>query len=253
MNRLHHLPRFHSQTLLFLLVFCSGLLATGAHAQCTTEARTIAPTTVHASAPTFTSGEGWRMGKVIEKLPADTPVRICKSTSVGLFFDKKQWYRIEFEGRRGGWVFAELIEPAAESRAPAPAIRLNLLTPAHAQDAPVDSAEVEAEPASQGVPGFNISLLMFGAFVSIVLGMVGKVAYDEVERGQHLSLRGCINIRKCIKALIVAPMTFSAFLVAGDYTFQDEVAVIIFFCMAFQNGFFWQTILPVGKEVPQSI
>ncbi len=56
MNRLNDLHRCHSQTLMFLLVFCSGLLASGAHAQCTTEARTIAPTTVHASPPTFTSG-----------------------------------------------------------------------------------------------------------------------------------------------------------------------------------------------------
>ena len=251
MNRLNHLPRCHSQTLMFLLVFCSGLLASGAHAQCTTEARTIAPTTVYASAPTFTSGEGWRMGKAIEKLPADTPVRICKSTSVGLFFDKKQWYRIEFDGRRAGWVFADLIEPAAESRSPAPTIRFSLLAPAFAQDSPAESPEAGADIASQGVPGFNITILLLGAFVSIVLGMVGKVAYDEVEHGQHLSLRGCVNIRKCIKALIVAPMTFSAFLVAGDYTFQDEVAVIIFLCMAFQNGFFWQTVLPVGREVPR--
>jgi hypothetical protein len=28
--------------------------------------------------------------------------------------------------------------------------------------------------------------------------------------------------------------------------------VVIFFCLAFQNGFFWQTVIPSSKEATRS-
>lgn len=68
--------------------------------------------------------------------------------------------------------------------------------------------------------------MMFpGAFVFVVLGMLGEVVYDEVDKGQAPSLRGCLIFIKCIKALLAAPTAFGTFLVAGRFSFSDEIAI----------------------------
>ena len=85
------------------------------------------------------------------------------------------------------------------------------------------------------------------AFFFVITGMIGKVVYDELDSGKAPSISSTFNLSKCLKALIVAPIVFLTFLNVGDFSFQTEMAVIIFLCLAFQNGFFWQTVLPTRK------
>jgi hypothetical protein len=165
-------------------------------------------------------------------------VRVCEEVTVGLFFDKKRWYRIEFDTGRSGWVFSEQLDISAAPFNDSKFARLIVIPEAQA---------ASSNGSDQGTPGFNMWMMLFGAFVFVVLGMIGKVAYDEVDKGQSLSWQSVFNLTKCIKALIAAPMAFAAFLVVGNFAFKNEVAVVIFFCMAFQNGFFWQTVIPSAR------
>lgn len=222
--------------LLILLVGMGSL----AHAQCARIAVTVMPTAVYDSAPTFSSRSGWQLGKIITNLPAGTSVRLCEEVTVGLFFQKKKWCRIEFSNGRCGWVFSGQLNISMAPIDESSYAGSILIPEAHAQAASTNTS-------NQGIPGFNIWIMSGIAFVSVVFGMIGKVVYDELDAGQKPSLRSTFNLCKCLKALIVAPIVFGIFLKAGDIYLKNETAVIIFFCLAFQNGFFWQTVIPTGK------
>jgi hypothetical protein len=163
--------------------------------------------------------------------------------SVGLFLNKKTWYRIEFDSGRTGWIVSGDLDTSSNSPNGSTVVSSLLISEAQAAD---------TNNSEQGIPGFNIWILLLIAFIFVIFGMIAKVAYDEVDKRQQLSVRRIFNLGECIKALIVAPMVFAAFLVAGNFTFNNEIAVLIFFCMAFQNGFFWQTVIPTTKENPVS-
>jgi hypothetical protein len=229
-------------SLLLILFFGIGSIA---HSQCTRMAVTVVSTSVYDRAPIFSSRTGWQLGNIITNLPADTSVRVCEEVTVGLFFDKKKWYRIEFDTGRCGWVFSGQLDISTAPIGDSNYIGSIVITEAHAQAASTNGSD-------HGIPGFNIWIMSVIAFVFVVFGMIGKVAYDELDIGQRPSLRSTFNLWKCLKALIVAPIVFGAFLTVGKFSFENEIAVIIFFCLAFQNGFFWQTVLPTGEVVPKT-
>jgi hypothetical protein len=229
------------KVLLVLLVFFGGFSL--AHAQCTKSAVTKAPTIVYDRAPVFSSGSGWQMGNEITKLPANTRIKVCEEVTVGLFINKKKWFRIEFDNGRSGWVFSGQLNTSAAPVSNSGYFGAIFISAAHADP-------VAENDSATGIPGFNNWLLLGVAFFFVITGMVGKVVFDELDSGKSPSFRSTVNIKKCLKALIVAPIVFVTFLNVGDFSFQTEMAVIIFLCLAFQNGFFWQTVLPTRKVAP---
>lgn len=225
----------------FMRIILFGILFLGinsvSYSECTQSAKTTRSTEVYDRAPIFSSSSGWQLGNVVNTLPPDTNVKICEDVKVGLFLDKKIWYKIEFGSGRVGWVFSRQLNISAES----------LNSPKYVS---FFIPEVQAQNShnnDQGVPGYALWMMLFGALIFVIVGMFCKVAYDEIDKEQPITLSNILNLRKCIKALLIAPMIFATFLIAGDFNIGSEISIVIFFCMAFQNGFFWQTVVPTGK------
>ena len=234
-----------------LLVILFINVAELAYAQCTRNTTTRSSAVVYDRAPSFSSKSGWQLGDIIVTLSANAQVRICEEKKIGLFWDKKRWYRIEYEADgkrwRSGWVYSQQLNASAASFRESN-FALSLLIP---EVQAADQGAPDSGIPDQGVPGFNIWLLLLLAFIFIILGMIGKVVYDEVDNEQPLSFKNTVKLRKCIKALVVAPIVYGAFLIVGEFDFENEIAIIIFLCLAFQNGFFWQTVIPTKPVLAQ--
>lgn len=80
-------------------------------------------------------------------------------------------------------------------------------------------------------------------FACMILGMFAKVVWDALETiGDNDPVK--LNFRSLFKPALVSPIVFIAVL----QTVNNGLS-ILFLCFAFQNGFFWQTIL--GKVAEQ--
>jgi hypothetical protein len=217
------------------LLWSLHLAAGEAPAQCTQPVRTVKKTTVYSRAPTFSTGSGWRLGAPIKELPAGTNVTICERIKVGLFFDKKPWGRIEYEGNKTGWVYLGDVvttQSAPSSMVPPIIVRAAYLSTASAAVADVDRDDREALPSRTTFHLYALS------FLAVVLGMFGKVAYDELDTGREVPVRNCLNPRKCLKAMLIAPVIYLGFLYVGDFSTHGELrTIVIAMCLAFQNGF----------------
>lgn len=218
-----------------LLVF-SVLLPLPAAAQCS-GGRTTGPTVVYDRPPSFSTGAGWQYGSEIARLPSNSAISVCETASVGLFVDKKKWLRIDLGGGRSGWIFAGTTT-LADARAPS-WLRFDL--------SPIPSAVAADGNAGAGLPGFSDRKMILIALLCVLLGMFGKLVFDEAEANAAFSWQQCLQPRKFIKAFVAAPIALVAFLNLGNFAFTSEVAVVVSWCMAFQNGFFWQTLLPAAK------
>lgn len=216
-----------------LLLMAMTDLALG---QCSQRGRTIAETTVYDRQPEFSTGQGWRLGQVLAILPPNTPVTICDSVQIGVLYDKKLWYRIQFGGPRDGWAFSGQLQIASGSqgawRAP-----WSLVAVAHAAGEP-------GLPGT-GLPSNTMLIVYLIMFVFVMSGMLGKVAFDAINAGEGLTLRQCLSAKNFFRTVIVAPIVFLTFLNTADFSSGNgELGLLIMACLAFQNGFFWQTVLP---------
>ena len=231
-------------SLLFLLLLsASGYL----QAQCTREVTTKTATQVYDSVPTFYSASGWKLGNLVETVPANTRVAICEEATVGLFAGKKLWYKISFGNARSGWISADQLLAGAPVQDHG--LRIEFISSAYADDTTDSTTGTTSTP---GIPDYGHTLLIVAALFFVLLGIVGKVVFDAVDNSSEPSLRACVQLKKFVKALIAAPLAFMAFLNLADFAFTSEVAVAVFFCMAFQNGFFWQTLVPTQSH-PQKL
>lgn len=212
--------------------------APSALAQCAGSARTTMPATVYDRPPAFSTGAGWQYGGALMTLPANSEVRVCESAAIGLFADKKKWLRIDLGGGRSGWIFAGGTTLAAARPPARSGAGFSLVSSAMAAEAAVPN----------GLPGFGERKMILVALLCVLLGMLGKLVFDEAEASPTFSWRECLQTRKYIKAFVAAPLALVAFLNLGNFSFSNEVAVVVSWCMAFQNGFFWQTLLPAAKR-----
>jgi hypothetical protein len=225
------------------LIWSLTLLAGEASAQCNQPAQTIKETTVYNRAPTFSTGSGWRLGSQIEKLPAGASVTICERIEVGLFFDRKQWCRVQYDGNKTGWVYMGDVVTTSSYILPPTIVHASYLLTASAV---ADEMDANGSSVLPSRTTFHLYVL---SFLAVMLGMFGKVAYDELDTGREISVRDCFNARKCLKAMIIAPVTYLGFLYVGDFSTPGELrTIVIAMCLAFQNGFFWQTTLPTKVQ-----
>jgi hypothetical protein len=232
------------KTLVFLLaVFFCHLFASRVIAQCNRTTRSLGNAEVYNTAPVYYTGSGWKLGRVIDKLPAKTLVRICETREIGFFLDKKKWYRIEYGSNRTGWIYAGYVDVSRyqDSR---PFVALFSPSAAEAQNRGHASDAAEVINTADIVPSNTDALIYTLAFISMLLGMFGKVTFDELDDTKKISFWNCFSPRKYLRALIVSPFVFLAFLKAGDYALASQTSIFVGACMAFQNGFFWQTVIP---------
>ena len=212
---------------------------------CSKTSTTNAPTIVYDRAPQFSSGGGWTLGEKITTLAKGKTVHICEERSVGLFFSKQVWYRILLDNRQFGWVFKGNLTLSMRNRDSDEYI-FSIFGEAFAQ--PVDESD---EPVAEPPPppnSYGLVLFFFFAFVVIIVGMIAKVVFDQIDKASALKIRELLDWRKCIKALIVSPIVFGTFLAIANFENLDQTQVIVILLSAFQNGFFWQTVLPTASK-----
>ena len=74
----------------------------------------------------------------------------------------------------------------------------------------------------------------------MVLGMLAKAVVDWLDEPGWSSIRP--HVRSGLIALLVSPIVFLGFLNAGQFSVSTQ-AFLVLMLLAFQNGFFWQTVL----------
>lgn len=226
-----------------------------AGAQCPRSAYTAGQINVHADAPTFSTGGDWKQASVLESLPPNTRVSVCEERTVGIV-DQRLWYRIEYDGRQG-WVYSGWLRPGGASTRREPAFfSFGLIAAAVAAPAGPGGA-VAARPMDDGLPrkvaGASVDqqALRLVALVFVLLGIWGKVVHDVIEKTPDLTWKilfdEAAKPANFMKAVIAAPIACISVLQTGDYVFGSSVAVALSFFLSFQNGFFWQTLLPAKK------
>ena len=230
---------------LILLVFLALNHSPTLAQDCNKTSTTNAPTIVYDRAPQFSSGGGWTLGNQVATLRKGQTVHICEERSVGLFFSKQTWYRISLDGGQFGWVFKGNLTLSLHHQEP-DTFSFSVFGKAFAQPADEPDGLVAQPPPPPN--SYGLVLFFFFAFVVIIVGMIAKVVFDQIDKASALKLRELLDWRKCIKALIVSPLVFGTFLAIANFENLDQTQVIVILLSAFQNGFFWQTVLPTAKK-----
>ncbi len=219
-----------------------GLLANAsAEAQCSPAKRTSVTVPVYDTPPEFSTANGWFFGPQKLSLAAGVPIQVCASRGVGFLGGQKLWLYIHFAPQNGvsdGWIFGE--GTVATTRRGGRSSLGALLGPAAAY---AQGPGVAPEP--QGLPADGTDLLsLFWAVIGILLGMAAKGAFDSLQAGGHLVVRD--YLLRTTPALLISPMVFLSLAKISDIHLADAHGLIVAFCVAFQSGFFWQTVLVRG-------
>ena len=249
------LPRFSAAAAIAMLL----LLPPVAEAQkCDRRAVVASATDVYERVPQFVTGKGWQ-GNRIASLRASTQVYVCTERSADFGLSSKAWLQIAFRVPKGGkeeWVYGWILKEAVTAAGIDPGF--SVFSVAFADEAAARGAKVEWElgappPAppstdpGQAAPGSastslgDLTLLYGPLFIAMLLGMVAKTAVDCLDSSNR---RGALieHIRNGSIAILVSPIVFLGFLQAGEFGASTQ-AFLVLWLLAFQNGFFWQTVL----------
>ncbi len=92
---------------------------------------------------------------------------------------------------------------------------------------------------------FLDSLFWLFLFLTMVFGIVAKAFYDYIENNESFNLGWDILLRReVLLPIFVSPMVFG-----GIYSIAKQSPRNFgTFIFAFQNGFFWKTILGRGEQ-----
>jgi hypothetical protein len=242
-----------TSTAVVLLLFCGGILPTtglAAQLSCNKVEQTKVRVVVYDRAPRFSTTGGWVLGYPTDTLAAHSRIQVCESRTIG-FIGGKRWLHIQFNsgaGPRDGWIFGE-DTTVGSARAPVhPSLAALLFLPRIAQ-AQTPASAPEEVAGELLPPAFPVYALLFGA---LLIGIAAKGAYDPLVNGAPLALQS--YLRHTAPALLVSPMVFLGFNSLASFEFDVSSLVgktmLVYMCMAFQNGFFWQTVLAkVSKTI----
>jgi hypothetical protein len=86
----------------------------------------------------------------------------------------------------------------------------------------------------------DLAVLYAPLFVAMLLGMVAKAVVDWLDTPSMAALKE--HGRNALIAILVSPIVFLGFLNAGEFSTSTQTFVVLWL-LAFQNGFFWQTVL----------
>ena len=80
----------------------------------------------------------------------------------------------------------------------------------------------------------------------MLFGMIAKAVVDYLDApGSKHALRE--HSRNALVAVLVSPIVFLGFLTAGQFSASTQTFIVLWL-LAFQNGFFWQTVLKRERE-----
>ena len=253
-----------SRLAVFAVVAVLSLHSSLAEAQkCDRRGVITSATDVYERVPQFVTGRGWQ-GNRIASLRQSTQVYVCAEQSADFGLSKKVWFQIAFRTPRSGkeeWAYGWILKEAvttSQGRATT-GHRFALIGAAFADEpsppsqqktewtlAPPPPAPPVADTGSpakgQGSASLGDLTLLYGPlFIGMLLGMLAKTAVDCLDAP---SKRGILmeHLRNGSIAILVSPIVFLGFLQAGEFGASTQ-AFVVLWLLAFQNGFFWQTVL----------
>jgi hypothetical protein len=98
-------------------------------------------------------------------------------------------------------------------------------------------------------PGaWQLALFYFLLFVLVFLGIAAKGVFDNFKPGK--SLWDCL--KGSVPAFFVSPILVLGLAKVADVGLESSTSGIITLLTAFQNGFFWRTVLVKGEETASS-
>ncbi len=226
-------------------------------------------TDVYKQVPRFVTGSGWQ-GERIARLSKNTQVYICGEQSAAFGFSTKAWVQIAFMSGANAWQYGwvlkdsttglnsslretdvlgySLIAVALAADSPAggkdkPAWALGPPPPVPAPQREEKSASLAREPSSASLS--DLGELYWPLFIAMLFGMLAKAGVDWLDSSDKVLVKQ--HIRNAFVAILVSPIVFLGFLSAGQFSASTQTFVVL--CLlAFQNGFFWQTVLK--RSVP---
>jgi hypothetical protein len=240
--------------------------------RCSQKAIITSTADLYERPPRFTTGVGWQ-GNRIAVLSPNTQVYICSSKSVDFGFSSKVWDEVAFLSDRRwqyGWVLEDNITPwhgglrrgdlggwsagmALAAEVPAPpageASQWSLGdTPPPAPAPPSASGLASSGVEASSVTFGDLGVLYAPLFVAMLLGMIAKAFVDYLD---------AVDTRRALKeqtrnglvAVLVSPIVFLGFLTAGQFGSSKQTFLVLSL-LAFQNGFFWQTVLKRDHPSP---
>jgi hypothetical protein len=245
-----------------------------AQSTCNRRGRIIQDADIYRQVPRYVTGGGWQ-GERVATLRGNTQVYVCGERNVAFGFSTKVWVQIAFESANRswqyGWVLKESITMALsgyrEIGAGAPFFPIAVafagdppagqatdawtlgpppaLPPLQSDDKSTSSGVKETSPTSLT----DLGELYWPLFLAMVLGMLAKAGVDWLDAADSSTMWQ--HMRNAVVAILVSPIVFLGFLTAGQFSTSTQTFVIL--CLlAFQNGFFWQTVLKRNVRGPQS-
>jgi hypothetical protein len=211
--------------------------------RCETRAVISVDADVYETLPRFVTGQGWR-GTIKARLPAGTQVYVCWEQSTQFGLTSKVWRQVAFRSNRNtmeyGWVMKDVTRQVS---LPADAPLLARLSPIGLAWAQADAAGAADEDVKWTLgappPQPQLQLSAPGAAASTPEGMINEliVLYAPLFLAMVLGM-----LAKATVDWLDKPIVFLGFLNAGQFSVTTQTYLVLLL-LAFQNGFFWQTVL----------
>jgi hypothetical protein len=261
-------PNGYKPTSKFLLLAFCALVILSAKTfgqSCDVRATVEQNTNVFARSPVFSTSRGWDYGSPVASLSKGTTIYICHEETVRFGFQSQRWAQISYF-MNGGWQFGWVRQAAlvtgnstpsneqSNSRSLVSRIFVSNVQAAVAPNVPRGDKTPPAGLSPPNVPA-NLSVQSYGEsvtdisvlkgfyiglFLSMVGGMLAKCIFDYIQVYGTSSVKG--QFREILTPLLISPIVFLALMQAADTSAVGMKAFIVLNLMAFQNGFFWQTI-----------
>jgi hypothetical protein len=228
-SRLRFIVGVVAALVVLLLPVSSGI---GQPGQCNRKATVRLATDVYDRPPIFSTGGGWKLGEVVGHLAVGQQVLICEETQVSFFgLQTKTWFKVQIRENFTAWIFKDNLTIGAQ--------RLDPTAPTFALVGVVHAASNDSSRDS-GVPDLGFVTFYAIVFGMMLVGMVAKAVFDELEETDFSVQR---MARRSVRAVLVSPLVALGVMQGGNYAFPSGLSYWVALFVAFQNGFFWQTVL----------
>ena len=104
----------------------------------------------------------------------------------------------------------------------------------------MEGVVLSAENGTGAIAWGDLLKLYAPFFVAMLIGMVAKTIVDYLDAWDKTAI--WVHLRNGMTSVLVSPIVFLGFLTAGQFGTSKQTFIVLSL-LAFQNGFFWQTIL----------
>lgn len=248
---------------------------------CEQKAVLSASAEVYKEAPRYVTGLGWQ-GQRTDRLPAGHVVWICQNRAIDFGFSSREWSQIGYRHPRSnepwqfGWILTSQWRPAGRGTSseaadkPLRQAAYNTAEPPTVVNEPPVAPRPDAPPTAKAAapdapdtpdtpptlpppkPGnggtdsppetanLGDQAVLYGPlFIAMLLGMLAKALFDMLDDSKP-SWRS--HLRHGAMAIVISPIVFLGFITAGQFNSSSQTFLVLAL-FAFQNGFFWQTVL----------